>query len=94
MVSICGMTFFSDELVHSTTTSGFAALIAFFASSETLTFSWRPRPATSPRSRPTLAGSMSTAPTILKPLRAGDLPDDAGADRSETEVQDLDGARL
>ena len=33
IASICGSTFFSDELVHSTTTSGFAALIAFVASS-------------------------------------------------------------
>ena len=31
--------------------------------------SGRPTPATSPRSLPILAGSMSTAPTILKPLR-------------------------
>jgi hypothetical protein len=31
--------------------------------------SGRPAPATSPRSFPTLAGSISTAPTILNPLR-------------------------
>ena len=70
IASICGSTFFSDELVHITTTSGFVALIAFFASSDTLTRSARPTPATSPRSLPTLAGSMSTAPTILNPLRS------------------------
>ena len=35
-----------------------------------LTLSLRPTPATSPRSCPTFAGSMSTAPTILKPLRS------------------------
>ena len=70
IASICGSTFFIDEFVHSTTTSGFAALIAFFASSETLTRRARPTPATWPRSLPTLAGSMSTAPTILNPLRS------------------------
>jgi hypothetical protein len=89
--SICGSTFFSDELVHSTATSGFDALIALRASSDTLTLSARPTPATSPRSRPTFAGSMSTAPTILKPLRDGDLLDDGGADRPEAEMDHPDG---
>src|SRR5688500_1459568 len=67
--SICGSTRFSDEFVHNTATSGLLALIAFFASSMTLTFSRRPTLQTSPRSLPVFAGSMSTAPTILKPLR-------------------------
>ena len=36
IASICGMTFFSDDCVHSTTTSGFDALMAFRGSSDTL----------------------------------------------------------
>src|SRR5262245_64662838 len=68
--SICGVTLRSDELVHNTATSGRPAFTTFFTSSVTLTRSGRPRPATSPRSRPTFAGSMSTAPTILKPFRS------------------------
>src|SRR5688572_5657789 len=68
--SNCGTTFFSDELVHSTATSGFVALIAFFKSPAIFTPSFRPTPVTSPRSRPIFAGSMSTAPTIFRPLRA------------------------
>ena len=67
--SICGSTVFSDELVQCTTTSGFAALIAFFTSAETFTRSGFASSATSPRSRPAFAGSMSAAPTIRKPLR-------------------------
>src|SRR5262249_40336468 len=70
MVSICGTTFLIDELVHSTTTSGRAALSAFAASSATFTPSRFGRPTTSPRSRPTFAASMSMAPTILNPGRA------------------------
>ena len=35
--SICGQTFFNDELVHSTTTSGLVALIAARASGDTFT---------------------------------------------------------
>jgi len=68
--SICGSTFLSDDRVHSTTTSGLVALMVFFASFDTLTRRERPTPATWPRSRPTFAGSMSTAPTILKPRRS------------------------
>src|SRR5262245_14112058 len=70
MVSIWGRIFASDELVQRTTTSGFEDLMAFCASLDTLMRSWRPRPATSPRSRPAFPGSISTAPTILNPLRA------------------------
>ena len=69
-VSNCGNTVFNDELVHSTATSGLVALIAFLASSMTGTLSRLLKPATSPRSRPAFAGSMSTAPTILNPFRA------------------------
>ena len=69
IVSICGSTFLIDELVHSTTTSGFADFSAFAASPDTLTPSRLGRPTTSPRSRPTFAGSMSIAPTILNPGR-------------------------
>src|SRR5262245_60225928 len=58
-----------DDDVHSTTTSGFAAFNAFAASPDTLTPSRFERPTTSPRSRPTLAGSISMPPTILNPGR-------------------------
>src|SRR5206468_4233448 len=68
--SICGSTFFNDELVHSTTTSGLAVLIVFFTSPDTLILSARPTLAISPRSRPAFAGSMSAAPTMRKPLRS------------------------
>src|SRR5215212_1134731 len=68
--SICGSTVLIEELVHRMTTSGFAALSALAASAETFAPSLLGRPTTSPRSRPTLAGSMSIAPTILKPGRA------------------------
>ena len=57
--SICGMTVFSDELVQSTTTSGFADFSAFAASRATFTPRRFVKPETSPRSRPTFAGSMS-----------------------------------
>src|SRR5947207_9178016 len=70
IVAICGSTFFSDELVQRMTTSGFADFRAFTASPDTLTPSRFGSPTTSPRSRPTLAGSISIAPTILKPGRA------------------------
>ena len=69
MVSICGITFLIDELVHSTTMCGFAAFNAVRASPDTLTLSRFGKPTTSPRSRPTLAGSMSIPPTILNPGR-------------------------
>src|SRR5262245_7241261 len=70
MVSICGTIFLIEELVHSTTTSGRAAFSAFAALSAIFTPSRFGRPTTSPRSRPTFAGSMSMAPTILNPGRA------------------------
>ena len=62
--SICGITLLSDELVHSTATSGLPLLIAPAASLVMRTFSFLSRPITSPRSRPILARSISTAPTI------------------------------
>ena len=70
IVSICGTTFFIDELVQRTTTSGFVAFNAFAALSATFTPRRFDSPTTSPRSRPTFAGSMSMAPTILNPGRA------------------------
>src|SRR4029079_10554540 len=69
MVSICGSTFLIDELVQRMTTSGLAAFSALPASADTFTPSRLGRPTTSPRSRPTFAGSMSIAPTTLKPGR-------------------------
>ena len=68
--SSCGQTFFSAELVQRTATSGFVFRTAAAASAPTLTPVFRPRPTTSPRSRPALAGSMSTAQTTLKLFRA------------------------
>ena len=64
-----GMTFFSDELVQSTATSGREARMVALMSLPTLTRSFRPTPQTSPRSLPTFAGSISTAPTMVRPLR-------------------------
>src|SRR5262245_17548711 len=69
MASICGITLLIDELVHNTTMSGLAAFSAFFESPATMTPSRFLKPTTSPRSRPSLAGSMSIAPTILNPGR-------------------------
>jgi hypothetical protein len=68
-VSIWGMTCLSDDEVHNTTTSGFSRRSAPAASLVTRTFSLRPSLMTSPRSRPSFAGSMSMPPAILKPLR-------------------------
>src|SRR5258707_1235512 len=65
MVSICGSTFLIDELVQRMTISGLVALSAFDASGATLTPRRLGSPTTSPRSRPTLAASMSVAPTMV-----------------------------
>ena len=90
-VSNCGSTFFSDELVHSTATSGFDALIAFL------------RVVRDPNTqRPGQAGHVAEVPSDLGGIdvdRADDpeslalrhLPDDAEADRTETEMQYPDG---
>jgi hypothetical protein len=67
--SICGITFFSEELVQSTATSGLPLLMAPAASLVTRTRSFLSSPITCPRSRPILAWSISTAPTIWKPFR-------------------------
>jgi hypothetical protein len=64
-----GSTFFSDELVQRTATSGRADLMARAMSSPTLTRNRRPAPHTSPRSRPTFAGSKSTAATDVNAFR-------------------------
>src|SRR6266851_1174402 len=63
-VSSSGNTFLIDDLVQWTTTSAFA--VSFSTRSPRRRLS----PATSARSRPSMAGSMSTPPTILKPGRA------------------------
>src|SRR3990172_3434986 len=68
-VSNCGMTLLSEELVHSTATCGRALRRASAASAAIFTPSRLPRPRNSPRSLPAFAGSMSTAATILRPLR-------------------------
>ena len=68
--STCGHTFLSAELVHRTATCGFVFRMAAAGSAPTLTPVFFPRPTTSPRSLPALAGSMSTADTILKFFRA------------------------
>ncbi len=82
IASICGRTFFIDEFVHSTTTSGFVDLMALLASSDTLTRSVRPRPATSPRSRPDLRRIDVDGADDLEALARRDLLDDPGADRA------------
>src|SRR3954466_9853276 len=69
IVSICGSTALMDELVQRMTTSGLAAFSAFAASPDTFAPIRLDNPTTSPRSRPTFAGSMSMAPTILNPGR-------------------------
>src|SRR5205814_3125677 len=58
-----------DVLVLRTTTFGLADFSAFAASPEIFTPRRFGSPTTSPRSRPTFAGSMSMAPTILNPGR-------------------------
>ena len=65
-----GTTFLIEELVHSTATSGLTAFSVFVMSAVTGTRSFLPTPQTSPTSRPIFAGSMSTAPTSVKPFRA------------------------
>jgi hypothetical protein len=64
-----GTTRFRLELVQSTATSGLVARIVLAMSPAIFTRSLRPTPHTSPKSIPIFAGSMSTAPTILNPLR-------------------------
>ena len=88
--SICGSTFLSDESVQSTTTSGLVALIVFFASSDTLTRSARPTPATSPEIAPDLRGVDVHRADDLETAAIGDLFDDRRADRAEPVVEDLD----
>ena len=84
--SICGQTFSSDELVHSTTTSGFAALIVLRASADTLT----PKPLRQARHRaeilPDLRRIDIDPAHHLEPAARGHLLHDGGPDRSEPEV--------
>ena len=90
IVSICGSTVLIDELVHRTTTSGFAAFSALAASAETFT--------------PSRFGQADDVAEIAADLggidvdRADDLEawprrhllDDGGADRAEPEMHDSD----
>ena len=91
MASICGRTFFSDELVHSTTTSGLAALIALLRVVGYLD-----------AKRAIEAGHFAEVATDLRGIDvdcADDLEafafchllDDADADGPEPEVKDSDG---
>ena len=76
-VSNCGSTAFSDELVHSTATSGFAALIAFLASSETVTLSALAKAGDLAEIASDLGGIDVHRPDDLESLARRDLPDDA-----------------
>ena len=64
-----GSTPLSEELVHSTATSGFDALIVFPISTPTFTRSLRVAPMMTPTSCPIFFESMSMAPTMRNPLR-------------------------
>ena len=64
--------------------------MVFAMSPVTLTRSRRPRPHTSPTSRPIFAGSMSTAPTITNPFRDATWRNDAGADGTQSNMQNFD----
>ncbi len=89
--SNCGSTFFSDELVQSTATSGFEALIAFLASSEirdTQRFGQAGHVAEIPSD---FGGIDVDRADDLESLAFRDLPDDAEADGTETEMQHADG---
>ena len=90
MVSICGSTLFIDELVHSTTTSGFADL-------DRLARVVRDLDAQRASEAGDLAEIAADLGRIdvdgaddLESLARRDLPDDPGADRPEPEMQDLD----
>ena len=76
IASICGITALIDELgAVARRRAAWPLFSARAASSDDLARpARRGRPTTSPRSRPTFAGSISMAPTILKPGRRGDLP--------------------
>ena len=80
-----GSTFFRDELVHNTATSGFVDLIVRVRSAVTFTRRFRPTPQTRPRSWPTFAGSISTRADDDKSFSGGQLAHDAGADGTETD---------
>src|SRR5256885_1850996 len=70
IVSSCGITALSDELVQRMTMSGFADFSAFFASPDTFTPSRLPSPMTSPMSRPAFADTND--PTlVIKELDGG-----------------------
>ena len=94
MVSICGITPFSDELVHSTTTSGFARADCLPGVGVDLHF----QPAIEAGHFSQVLSDLGRIDVHgaddLEALAPGDLPDDGGADRSEAKVHDFDGARL
>ena len=68
-VSICGITFLSDELVHSTTTSGLLALERAGASLVTRTFSFLPEADDVAEILTELRRIDIDPPAILNPLR-------------------------
>src|ERR1044072_8651531 len=80
------MTFLIDELVQSTTMSGLADLSVFAVSLETLTLSRAERPATSPRSRPTFAGSTSPPATTLNTWKPDAPLEEGRADRAQAKM--------
>ena len=92
--SICGSTVFSDELVQCTTTSGLAALIAFFTSSETFTRSGLRELRDVAEIAARLGGIDVDGPDDAKALAPGDLSHDGRTDWPEPDVHDLDRSRL
>ena len=88
--SICGSTFFSDESVQSTTTSGFVDLMVFFGVGRHLDAE-RAADARDFAEIPShFRGIDVHRADDLEPAPIGDLFDDRGANRPEAEMQDLD----
>ena len=85
------MTFFSDDCVHSTTTSGFDALIAFriVRHLDARAAGRHRHVAHIPAD---LGGIDVHAAHDAEAAARGDLPHDGRSDRPEAEVQDADGA--
>ena len=90
MVSICGSTAFTDELVHSTTTSGLAARSALAASALTLTPSRRGSPIDVAEVATDLGRIDVDGADDLETRPRRDLPGHGGADRTEAEGHDPD----
>ncbi len=77
--------------MQSTATSGSVALIVRAMSSVTLTRSARPTPADLAEVAADLGGIDVDGADNGEALAGGDLPDDARADRAESDVHDFDG---